>query len=65
MNLVRAWRARQITNHRDKDARKKLARELAGFTTTNDLIELSALLERYDDAETADIRRLVNWSPAA
>jgi hypothetical protein len=65
MNLVHTWRERQTANHRDKDARKKLAKELAGFTTTNDLIELSALLERYDDAETADIRRLVDWSRAA
>ena len=60
-NFVHAWRERQTA----RDARKKLAKELSAFTTTNDLIELSALLERYDDADTADIRRLVDWSPAA
>ena len=46
-------------------SRKKLAKELAAFDPNNDLIELSALLERYDDAESADIRRLVDWSRAA
>lgn len=59
--LKQSWRDRQIA----RASRKKLARELAAFDSPSDLIDLSAMLERYDDAEVADIRRLVDWTPAA
>lgn len=40
-------------------ARKSLARELAGYTSPRDLADLDAILERYSDDETADIRRIL------
>jgi len=49
-------------------ARKELRRELAGATTPSDFLELDAILERYDEDETADIRDVLNqrrpaWQP--
>jgi len=40
-------------------ARKSLARELAGYTSPRDLADLDAILDRYSDDETADIRRIL------
>jgi hypothetical protein len=52
-------------------ARKELRRELAVAVSPADLLELDAIIARYDDDETADIRRVLNerrlamaWSPA-
>jgi hypothetical protein len=46
-------------------ARKILRRELAGVRTATDFIELDAILERYDEDETADIRYVLNERRAA
>jgi hypothetical protein len=51
-----------------RTARKTLRRELAGATTPSDFIELDAILERYNEDETADIRDILNerrpaWQP--
>jgi hypothetical protein len=59
--LKQSWRDRQVA----RASRKKLAQELAAFDSASDLIDLSAMLERYDDAEVADIRQLVDWTRAA
>lgn len=40
-------------------ARKSLERELAVYTSEEDLNDLDAILHRYSDAETADIRRIL------
>jgi hypothetical protein len=40
-------------------ARKSLARDLASYTSPHDLNDLEAILERYSDDETADIRRIL------
>jgi hypothetical protein len=45
--------------------REALARELAAFRSPAELIELSAMLERYADIQTEPIRDLVNWGHAA
>jgi ribosomal protein S17E len=39
--------------------RKTLKRDLAGYTTPGDRADLEAILERYSDEETADIRKLL------
>ena len=48
-----------------RDARRTLRRELVGVTTPADFIELDAILERYNEDETADIRHVLNERRAA
>lgn len=48
-----------------RDARADLAQQLAAFTSPGDLLDLSATLARYDDAETESIRNIVDWTVAA
>ena len=45
--------------------RKALERDLAGYTSPADLNELDAILERYSEEETADIRRILTARRAA
>jgi hypothetical protein len=40
-------------------ARRSLERELASYTSPGELSDLDAILERYSDEETADIRRII------
>ena len=40
-------------------ARKTLERELAGYTSPSDLNDLDAILDRYSEDETSDIRRIL------
>ena len=40
-------------------AHKTLEREIACYTTVQDLNDLHAILDRYSDKETADIRRIL------
>ncbi len=40
-------------------ARKSLERDLASYTSERDLNDLDAILDRYSDEETADIRRIL------
>ena len=54
-------RARRVRH----EARADLAHQLAVFTSPSDLLDLSAILARYDDAETEDIRNIVDWTIAA
>jgi len=39
--------------------RKSLERELAGYTSPSDLADLGAILARYSDEETAEIRDML------
>lgn len=39
--------------------RRALWRELGAYTTANDLNDLEAVIARYDDAETEDIRHIL------
>jgi hypothetical protein len=39
--------------------RRSLERELAAYTSEEDLNDFEAILGRYSDAETADIRRIL------
>jgi hypothetical protein len=40
-------------------ARKSLERDLASYTSPGDLNDLEAILNRYSEDETADIRRVL------
>lgn len=40
-----------------RKARKALERDLAAFTSPDDRSELQAMLTRYDDSDTAAVRR--------
>jgi hypothetical protein len=56
---VTAIRAR-LRNTRDAHAAQAaLERELASYNTPQDLNDLHAILDRYSDQETADIRRIL------
>jgi hypothetical protein len=50
----------QLQHTRDALAtRRALERELATFTSQSDLNDLHAILDRYNDHETAQIRRIL------
>jgi hypothetical protein len=46
-------------------AQAALERELASYSTATDLNDLHAILDRYEDAETADIRRILGKQRSA
>ncbi len=46
-------------------ARRTLAGDLASYTSASDLNDLDAILDRYSDEETADIRRILASRRAA
>ena len=46
-------------------ARRALQQELASYTTESELNDLDAILDRYSDEETADIRRFLATRRAA
>jgi hypothetical protein len=51
----------QLRQLRDTHAeRKSLERELASYTSANDLNDIEAILDRYDETETAEIRRILS-----
>jgi hypothetical protein len=50
----------QLQHTRDTRAsRKALERDLATYTSQSDLDDLRAILDRYPDEKTADIRRIL------
>ena len=50
----------QLRDSRDaRSARKALKRDLESYTSDSDLNDLHAILDRYSDQETAEIRRLL------
>jgi hypothetical protein len=46
-------------------ARRSLERELSSYTSARDLNDLDAILDRYSEEETADIRRILAARRAA
>ena len=44
---------------RKVDDRRDLAAELAQYTTPSDLLDLEAALDRYDNADTQEIREIL------
>ena len=60
--LGRRWTAVRDEIRDSRDARaasKSLAGDLASYTSPSDLNDLDAILDRYSDEETADIRRIL------
>ena len=50
----------QVRESREEHAeRARLERELASYSSPADLDDLHAILDRYSDQETADIRRIL------
>jgi len=67
-NLPARWaalREERRAQRVQRDAREALAQQLSAFQSRRDLIDLSALLARYDDAKTEGIRGVIDWSSAA
>ena len=53
------------TRREARDVTKALQHDLSSFTTDADLIDLDAIIDRQDPADTADIRRILNRQRAA
>jgi hypothetical protein len=67
-SLGRRWTAirEEVRGARAARAsRKSLERELASYTSANDLNDLDAILDRHSEDETADIRRFLASRRAA
>ena len=59
MPTITAIRSR-IRDRRDAHAaRSALARELSSYNSPSDLDDLHAILDRYNDRETVQIRRIL------
>jgi hypothetical protein len=48
-----------VVRWRDSLHRRQLAAELSTYTTPRELLELEALMDRYDDGETAEMRSIL------
>jgi hypothetical protein len=48
-------------SHDARAARASLERELAGYNSQSDLDDLHAILDRYTDQETKQIRRILAY----
>jgi hypothetical protein len=57
--LWTALRGRLRATHAALTARQALERELANYTSQSDLDDLYAMLDRYSDRETVQIRRIL------
>jgi hypothetical protein len=49
-----------VVRWRDSWERRRLAAELSTYTTPRELMELEALMERYEDGETAEMRSILS-----
>ncbi len=58
-SLLTAVREQIRESREERAARAALARELASYNSTSDLNDLHAILDRYSDQETAQIRRIL------
>jgi hypothetical protein len=48
-----------VVRWRDSWERRRLAAELSTYTTPREMLELEALMDRYDDGETAEMRSIL------
>jgi hypothetical protein len=58
-SLLTAVREQIRESREERAARAALERELASYSSTADLNDLHAILDRYSDQETAQIRRIL------
>ena len=59
MPTITAIRSRIRESRGTHAARSALARELSSYNSPSDLDDLHAILDRYNDRETAQIRRIL------
>jgi len=60
--IVSLWTAVRTQLHEsrvERAGRAQLERELASYNSPADLDDLHAIIDRYNDRETADIRRIL------
>jgi hypothetical protein len=57
--------AKRADRRAARAARNSLERDLASYTSPGDLNDLDAILDRYSEEETADIRRILAARRAA
>ncbi len=53
------------TRREAREATKALELDLASFRSDSDLADIDAILDRYDQVETVEIRRVLNRQRAA
>ncbi|WP_426565932.1 hypothetical protein ACPPVT_05030 [Angustibacter sp. McL0619] len=53
------WRATRIVRRSENLRRRRLEADLAAFVTHADQLELQAILSRYPDPQTDELRRLM------
>ena len=58
-SLLTAVREQIRESREERAARAALERELASYSSASDLNDLYAILDRYSDHETAQIRRIL------
>jgi hypothetical protein len=46
-------------HHLERVAHRRFEQEIAGYRTETDRLDLEALLDRYSDDETAEIRQIL------
>jgi hypothetical protein len=56
---IAAIRAQLRQLRQARASQQSLRRDLATYTTDSDLNDLGAILDRYDDSDTRDIRRIL------
>jgi hypothetical protein len=45
----------------NRERRRVLERELAAYSSAADLADISAMVERYPDAQTGEVRSILAW----
>jgi hypothetical protein len=53
-------RATLTVRRGERRRRRQLERELAGFTTPAERLEIEAILDRHTDAETSEVRSILS-----
>ena len=64
IKIIRAARESLALRRADRAQWAALEREIAGYTSHRDRLELKAVLDRYSDKETRDIRAILAAQPA-
>ena len=64
IKIIHAARESLALRRANRAQRVALEREIAGYTSHRDRLELEAVLDRYSDEETRDIRAILAAYPA-
>ena len=63
IKLIHAARESLELRRADRAQRAVLEREIAGYTSHGDRLDLEAILDRYADEDTRDIRAILAAQP--